>query len=45
MERLIKVGKITPKKSIDITKSKIGLGFEKLDREVFDPEKAYRQSW
>ncbi|MBR4889417.1 MAG: beta-galactosidase [Clostridia bacterium] len=41
MERLIKVGKITPKKSVDIKKSRIGLGFEKLDRDVFDPEKAY----
>lgn len=41
MERLIKVGKIKPKKSIDIRSSRIGLGFEKLDRDVFDPEKAY----
>lgn len=41
MERLINVGKITPKKSIDIKKSRIGIGFEKLDRDVFDPEKAY----
>ncbi len=41
MERLVKVGKITPKKSVDIKKSRIGLGFEKLDRDVFDPEKAY----
>ncbi len=41
MERLIKVGQITPKKSVDIKSSRIGLGFEKLDRDVFDPEKAY----
>ena len=41
MERLIKVGKITPKSSKDIKFSKIGIGFEKLDRDVFDPEKAY----
>ena len=41
MERLIKVGKITPKASKDIKFSKIGIGFEKLDRDVFDPEKAY----
>ncbi len=41
MERLVKVGQIIPKKSIDIQHSKIGLGFEKLDREVFDPNKAY----
>jgi hypothetical protein len=41
MERLIKVGKITPKHSHDVKKSRIGIGFEKLDRDVFDPEKAY----
>ncbi len=41
MDRLIKVGKITPKKSADIKRSRIGLGFEKLDRDIFDPEKAY----
>ncbi len=42
MERLKKAGRIIPKKSIDIRHSKIGLGFEKLDRDVFDPEKAYK---
>ena len=41
MERLKLAAKIKAKKSIDIEKSKIGLGFEKLDRDVFDPEKAY----
>lgn len=41
MERLIKCGKIQPKKSVDIEKSRLGIGFEKLDRAVFDPEKAY----
>ncbi len=41
MERLIKNGTIIPKKSSEVKKSKIGLGFEKLDRDVFDPEKAY----
>lgn len=41
MERLIKVGKIEPKSSLQVKKSKIGIGFEKLDRDVFDPEKAY----
>jgi len=41
MERLIKIGQVQPKKSIDVRHSKIGLGFEKLDRDVFDPEKAY----
>ena len=41
MEQLKKIGKIQPKKSNEIKFSKIGLGFEKLDRNVFDPEKAY----
>lgn len=41
MRNLIKTGKIQPKKSTEIRHSKIGLGFEKLDRDVFDPEKAY----
>lgn len=41
MEQLKKTGKILPKKSSEIKKSKISLGFEKLDRDVFDPEKAY----
>lgn len=41
MNGLKKVGVIKPKKSTEINKSKIGLGFEKLDRNVFDPEKAY----
>ncbi|MBR3967357.1 MAG: beta-galactosidase [Clostridia bacterium] len=41
MERLKKSGKVIPKKSSEIKNSKIGLGFEKLDRDAFDPEKAY----
>ena len=41
MEQLKKVGKVSPKNSKDIKYSKIGLGFEKLDRDVFDPGKAY----
>jgi len=41
MERLIKLGHIKPKHSLEIEHSKIGIGFEKLDRNVFDPEKAY----
>lgn len=41
MYRLQKIGTIVPKASKDITKSIIGLGFEKLDRGVFDPEKSY----
>ena len=41
MERLIKVGQIKPKRSDEVKHSRIGLGFEKLDRDVFDPEKSY----
>ncbi len=41
MEKLIKVGKIEPKNAKDIKYSKIGLGFEKLDRDAFNPENAY----
>lgn len=42
MDRLIKAGKIIPKKSSVIKNSRIGIGFEKLDRDLFDPTKAYK---
>lgn len=41
MERLIKVGEIRAKNAKEIVSSKLGLGFEKLDRDAFDPEKCY----
>lgn len=41
MRKLKKIGNIEPKTSQIIKKSKIGLGFEKLDRDVFDPTRAY----
>ena len=41
MDRLKQVGTVKPRHSRTIGHSKIGLGFEKLDRDVFDPEKAY----
>lgn len=41
MDRLIKVGKIEPKSSKNVRTSRLGIGFEKLDRDIFDPEKAY----
>ncbi|MBE7053972.1 MAG: hypothetical protein E7391_06840 [Ruminococcaceae bacterium] len=41
MERLVKIGNIKAKNSKEIKFSKIGIGFEKLDRDVFNPEKAY----
>ena len=41
MERLIKIGKLQPVNSKDITDSRMGLGMEKLDRDAFDPTKVY----
>lgn len=41
MERLKLIGKVKPKHSSEVKSSKLGIGFEKLDRNVFDPEKAY----
>ncbi|MBO5280043.1 MAG: beta-galactosidase [Clostridia bacterium] len=41
MERLTKIGRITPKSSKEIRYSRIGVGFEKLDRNLHDPEMAY----
>lgn len=41
MERLKKIGKVKSFSSRDIKFSRMGIGFEKLDRNVFDPEKAY----
>ncbi len=41
MERLYKIGTVTPKSSLEVKQSRLGLGFEKLDRNTFDPNKAY----
>ncbi len=41
MERLTKIGTVKPKSSLEVKNSRLGIGFEKLDRDVFDPEKAY----
>lgn len=41
MAYITPIGKIIPKRSLDIKSSRLGIGFEKLDRDVFDPEKAY----
>ncbi len=41
MERLKKIGRLEFKGASEIKSSRIGIGFEKLDRAVFDPEKAY----
>ncbi|MBQ3076133.1 MAG: beta-galactosidase, partial [Clostridia bacterium] len=41
MERLKKIGKLSLENTEKNRASRIGIGFEKLDRGVFDPEKAY----
>lgn len=41
MERLKKVGALRNYSASEIVTSRLGIGFEKLDRNVFDPEKAY----
>ena len=41
MERLRLIDKLPTAGAKDIPFSRIGIGFEKLDRDVFDPEKAY----
>ena len=41
MERLQYAGKLPTYSAKDIPFSRLGIGFEKLDRDVFDPEKAY----
>jgi hypothetical protein len=41
MFRLKEIGKIAPVSAKNIKTSRLGIGFEKLDRAVFDPEKAY----
>ena len=35
------LGHIAPKKSVDVTASKLSVGFETLDRFTFDPERVY----
>lgn len=41
MERLIFDGRLKFKASSEVITSRLGIGFEKLDRGVFDPAKAY----
>ena len=38
---LKKIGSVKPVSSSEVEFSRLGIGFEKLDRAVFDPEKAY----
>lgn len=41
MFRLRSVGKLAAKNSAEVSHSRLGIGFEKLDRGVFEPERAY----
>ena len=41
MERMQKIGTLPLRNAAQVGPSRIGIGFEKLDRNVFDPEKAY----
>lgn len=41
MERLKKIGDVKAVASHEVNTSRVGIGFEKLDRDVFDPENAY----
>lgn len=41
MERLKKIGQIPRYHAKDVAFSRLGIGFEKLDRDAFDPENAY----
>lgn len=43
MERLTPVGKVRLFGAKDVPFSRLGIGFEKLDRDVFEPEKAYEK--
>ena len=42
MERLRKIGKVQPASAKEIGPSRLGVGFEKLDRKAFEPENAYQ---
>lgn len=41
MERLQKIGRIAFRSAAEVRSSRLGIGFEKLDRDLFDPERAY----
>ena len=41
MYRLKACGRVETKCAADIKTSRLGIGFEKLDRDAFEPEKAY----
>lgn len=41
MDRLLKIGDVKAKSAREVGTSRLGIGFEKLDRAVFDPRRAY----
>ncbi len=41
MRRLTKIGQLPRRNATQIPHSRLGIGFEKLDRALFDPKKAY----
>lgn len=41
MYRLKEIGRIKTKSASEVAKSRLGIGFEKLDRDAFNPENAY----
>lgn len=41
MDRLLKIGDVKAKSASEVGVSRLGIGFEKLDRAVFDPRRAY----
>lgn len=41
MHRIKKIGRIVPKKSSEIAKSRFGIGLEKLDRGLYNPDPVY----
>ena len=43
MERLTQIGRVKPASAAEIGWSRLGVGFEKLDRKAFDPAAAYDQ--
>lgn len=43
MERLKQIGRVKPASAAEIGWSRLGVGFEKLDRKAFDPAAAYDQ--
>ena len=45
MDNYKKIGEVPPVSAREAGNTVWGLGFEKLDRAVFDPEKAYDESY